>query len=132
MRAGSSFQFSILDKAKGFQVKNRDKKRKTEMFVWVFHRVTGLLLIAFLSVKFLTSFFLMTKNQKPNWALILHTNPLIDTVLIISVVYHALYGLRTVIIDLGLRKEKLLFWIFTVLGFLISAGLLVLYFTRDY
>jgi succinate dehydrogenase/fumarate reductase cytochrome b subunit len=102
------------------------------MFVWVFHRVTGLLLIAFLSVKFLTSFFLMTKNQKPNWALLLHTNPLIDTVLIISVVYHALYGLRTVILDLGLRKEKLLFWIFTVLGFLISAGLLVLYFTRDY
>lgn len=102
------------------------------MFVWVFHRVTGLLLIASLTVKFLTSFFLMTKNQKPNWALLLHTNPLIDTVLIISVVYHALYGLRTVIIDLGLRKEKLLFWIFTVLGFLISAGLLVLYFTRAY
>jgi len=102
------------------------------MFVWVFHRVTGLLLIGFLTVKFLTSFFLMTKNQKPDWALFLHTNPLIDTVLIISVVYHALYGLRTVIIDLGVRKEKLLFWIFTVLGTLITAGLLVLYFTRDY
>ncbi len=102
------------------------------MFVWVFHRVTGLLLIGFLAVKFLTSFFLMTKAQKPDWALLLHTNPLIDVVLIISVVYHALYGLRTVIIDLGLRKEKLLFWIFTVLGTLISAGLLVLYFTRNY
>jgi succinate dehydrogenase/fumarate reductase cytochrome b subunit len=102
------------------------------MFVWVFHRVTGLLLIGFLTVKFLTSFFLMTKGQKPDWALLLHTNPLIDVVLIISVVYHALYGLRTVIIDLGVRKEKLLFWIFTVLGSLITAGLLVLYFTRDY
>jgi len=102
------------------------------MFVWVFHRVTGLLLIGFLTVKFLTSFFLMTKAQKPDWALLLHTNPLIDVVLIISVVYHALYGLRTVIIDLGVRKEKLLFWIFTVLGTLITAGLLVLYFTRDY
>jgi succinate dehydrogenase/fumarate reductase cytochrome b subunit len=102
------------------------------MFVWVFHRVTGLLLIGFLTVKFLTSFFLMTKGQKPDWALLLHTNPLIDVVLIISVVYHALYGLRTVIIDLGVRKEKLLFWIFTILGFLITAGLLVLYFTRDY
>ncbi len=102
------------------------------MFVWVFHRVTGLLLIGFLAVKFLTSFFLMTKAQKPDWALLLHTNPLIDVVLIISVVYHALYGLRTVIIDLGVRKEKLLFWIFTVLGTLITAGLLVFYFTRDY
>jgi len=105
---------------------------KTEMFVWVFHRVTGLLLIGFLGVKFLTSFFLMTKDTKPDWALFLHTNPLIDAVLIISVVYHALYGLRTVILDLGLRREKLLFWIFTVLGTVVSAALLVLYFARDY
>ena len=38
------------------------------MFIWVFHRVTGLLLIVLLAVKFLTSFFLMTKTQKPDWA----------------------------------------------------------------
>jgi hypothetical protein len=37
-----------------------------------------------------------------------------------------------VIIDAGLRKEKLLFWIFTLLGILLSAGLLVLYYTRNY
>lgn len=102
------------------------------MFVWIFHRISGLLLIALLSFKFLTSFFLMTKQQKPDWALVLHTNPLIDTLLIITVVYHALYGLRTVIIDLGVKREKLLFWVFTLLGLLLSGGLLVLYFTRDY
>ncbi len=102
------------------------------MFVWIFHRISGLLLILLLSLKFLTSFFLMTKEQKPDWALVLHTNPITDTLLIISIVYHALYGLRTVIIDLGVRKEKQLFWIFTFLGFLLSAALLVLYFTRDY
>lgn len=102
------------------------------MFVWVFHRISGLLLIVFLAIKFITSFFLMTKEQKPDWALVLHTNPFIDTLLIISVVYHALYGLRTVIIDMGVRKEKLLFWVFTALGTLLSAGLLVIYFTRNY
>lgn len=102
------------------------------MFVWIFHRVSGLLLIILLGLKFLTSFFLMTKQQKPDWALVLHTNPITDTLLIISIVYHALYGLRTVIIDLGVRKEKQLFWIFTLLGFVLSAALLVLYFTRDY
>jgi succinate dehydrogenase/fumarate reductase cytochrome b subunit len=102
------------------------------MFVWVFHRVTGLLLIVLLSVKFLTSFFLMTKQQKPDWALVLHTNPLVDSLLLVSVVFHGLYGLRTIIIDSGVRKEKLLFWIFTILGVVLSGALLVLMFTRNY
>jgi succinate dehydrogenase cytochrome b556 subunit len=102
------------------------------MFVWVFHRISGLLLILLIGIKLLTSFFLMTKEQKPDWALVLHTNPFIDTLLIISVVFHALYGLRTVAIDLGLRKEKLLFWVSTVLSLVLSALLLALYFTRNY
>lgn len=102
------------------------------MFVWILHRVSGLLLIFLLGVKFLTSFFLMTKDQKPDWALVLHTNPFVDTILIVSVIFHAFYGLRTVIMDLGARKEKLLFWLFTLLGVIFSAALLVVYFTRNY
>jgi succinate dehydrogenase/fumarate reductase cytochrome b subunit len=74
----------------------------------------------------------MTKQQKPDWALVLHTNPLIDTLLIISVVFHAFYGLRTVIIDAGVRKEKLLFWIFTLLGVGVTTFLLIIYYTRNY
>jgi succinate dehydrogenase/fumarate reductase cytochrome b subunit len=102
------------------------------MFIWVFHRVSGLVLIILLVLKFVTAFFLMTKGQKPDWALLLHTNPLTDTFLIVAGVYHAFYGLRTIVIDLGLRKEKLLFWVFTALGTLITVSLLVLYYTRDY
>jgi succinate dehydrogenase/fumarate reductase cytochrome b subunit len=94
--------------------------------------VTGLLLIGLLAIKFLTSFFLMTKAQKPDWALLLHTNPLTDTFLIVAGVYHAFYGLRTIVIDLGVRKEKALFWIFTSLGTLVTAALLVIYYTRNY
>lgn len=102
------------------------------MFVWIFHRISGLLLILLLGLKLLTSFFLMTKAQKPDWALVLHTNPLSDSLLIVLIVFHALYGLRTVIIDLGVRKEKLLFWIFTLLSLAISAFLIIVYFTRNY
>ncbi len=102
------------------------------MFVWVFHRLSGLLLILLLGVKFLTSFFLMTRHGKPDWALALHTNSLIDALLIVCIVHHALYGLRTVILDLGVRREKELFWVFTALGFVLSAALLAVYFTRDY
>lgn len=102
------------------------------MFVWIFHRLSGLILILLLGLKFVTSFFLMTKAQKPDWALVLHTNPFSDTLLIILIVFHAFYGLRTVIIDLGVRKEKLLFWIFTLLSLVMSVFLLVVYFTRNY
>jgi succinate dehydrogenase/fumarate reductase cytochrome b subunit len=108
------------------------KQGNHSMFVWIFHRISGLLLILLLGVKFFTSFFLMTKEQKPDWALVLHVNPFLDTLLIISVVFHALYGLRTVVIDLGLRKEKLLFWVATILSLVLSAFLLILYFTRNY
>jgi succinate dehydrogenase/fumarate reductase cytochrome b subunit len=102
------------------------------MFIWVFHRVSGLLLILLLALKFVTSFFLMTKGQKPDWALLLHTNPLTDSFLIVAGVYHAFYGLRTIIIDLGVRQEKKLFWIFTALGTLVCAALLIIYYTRNY
>jgi succinate dehydrogenase/fumarate reductase cytochrome b subunit len=102
------------------------------MFIWVFHRLSGLLLILLLGLKFFTSFFLMTKTQKPDWAIVLHANPLTDTLLIILGVYHAFYGLRTVLIDLGLRKEKIMFWVFTGLGTAATAALLLIYFTRNY
>ena len=102
------------------------------MFIWVFHRVSGLFLIVLLAIKFITSFFLMTKAQKPDWALVLHTNPLTDTLLIIAVVYHAFFGLRTIIMDMGYKNEKLLFRVFTLLGTVACALLLILYFTRDY
>ena len=102
------------------------------MFVWVFHRISGLMLILIFGIKIITSLFLMTKGQKPDWALVLHTNPFSDTLLIIFAAFHAIYGLRTVIIDLGLRKEKLLFWISTILGVVVTTLLLVFYFTRDY
>ncbi|MFQ6082292.1 MAG: hypothetical protein ACE5WD_02900 [Candidatus Aminicenantia bacterium] len=102
------------------------------MFVWVFHRISGLLLIVLLGIKFFTSFFLMTKDQKPDWALALHTNPLTDILLIITVVFHAMYGLRTVIYDLGVKKEKLLFWVFTLLSIILSTLLIIVYLTRNY
>jgi succinate dehydrogenase/fumarate reductase cytochrome b subunit len=102
------------------------------MFVWVFHRVSGLLLIVLLTLKFFTSFFMMTKDKKPDWAIVLHANPLSDTLLIVLAVFHGLYGVRTILMDLGARREKLLFRIFTALAVVLSAALLAVYYTRNY
>ncbi|OGP81787.1 MAG: hypothetical protein A2V87_11315 [Deltaproteobacteria bacterium RBG_16_58_17] len=98
------------------------------MFIWLFHRISGAILIVLFSIKILTSFFLFTKDKKPDWALSLHRQPVLDILILILFTFHSLYGLRTIAIDLGYRKEKQLFWIANVAAALISAALIILYF----
>ena len=98
------------------------------MFIWLFHRISGVILIVLFSIKILTSFFLFTKDKKPDWALSLHRQPVLDVLILILFTFHSLYGLRTIAIDLGYRKEKQLFWIANVVATVISAALLILYF----
>ena len=100
------------------------------MFVWIFHRVSGLLLIVLLGLKMLTGLFMMTKEAKPDWALALHVNALTDILLIALLVFHASYGLRTMVYDLGVKHEKALFWIFSGLAAAASVLLAVLYLGR--
>ena len=98
------------------------------MFIWLFHRISGVALIVLFGIKILTSFFLFTKDQKPDWALSLHRHPVLDILILILFTFHSLYGLRTVVIDLGYRKEKQLFWVANVAAAVISVALIVLYF----
>jgi succinate dehydrogenase/fumarate reductase cytochrome b subunit len=98
------------------------------MFIWLFHRISGVTLIILFSIKILTSYFLFTKDKKPDWALSLHRNPVLDILILILFTFHSMYGLRTVAIDLGYRKEKELFWIANVAAALISVVLVILYF----
>jgi succinate dehydrogenase/fumarate reductase cytochrome b subunit len=98
------------------------------MFIWLFHRISGVTLIILFSIKILTSFFLFTKDKKPDWALSLHRHPILDILILILFTFHSMYGLRTVAIDLGYRKEKELFWIANVAAAVISVALVILYF----
>jgi succinate dehydrogenase/fumarate reductase cytochrome b subunit len=102
------------------------------MFVWVVHRVSGSLLIVLLGLKLATGFSLMTRDAKPEWALALHVTPIADVTLIILLVFHAAYGLRTIIHDLGVSRDRALFWSTTALAVAASAALLSLYYTRNY
>jgi len=101
------------------------------MFVWVFHRGLGAPPYrAFFSWHQIL-YLVLPDDQRPEAGLGArpHTNKLTDSLLIILVVYDALYGMRTVIMDMGLAGEAS-FLVFTILGVVLSAGLLVLYFTR--
>ena len=97
------------------------------MFIWFFHRISGVSLMILFSIKILTAFFLFTKDKKPDWSLILHRQPVLDILIFILFTFHSMYGLRTIAIDLGYRKEKQLFWLSNVVAALISLILIFLY-----
>jgi succinate dehydrogenase/fumarate reductase cytochrome b subunit len=71
----------------------------------------------------------LPKDNRPDWALSLHRNPVIDVLIVVLFTFHSIYGIRTVIIDLGFRKEKFLFWVSNIFAALISA-VLIYFFIR--
>jgi succinate dehydrogenase/fumarate reductase cytochrome b subunit len=99
------------------------------MFIWLFHRISGVALIILFGSKLLTSFFLFTKDKKPDWALSLHRHPVIDVLIIILFIFHSIYGLRTIALDLGYRDEKKLF-LFSNLAATVLSLLLVYFYFR--
>jgi succinate dehydrogenase/fumarate reductase cytochrome b subunit len=98
------------------------------MFIWLFHRISGASLIILIGIKIFTSYLLFTKDKKPDWALSLHRNPVLDVLILILFTFHSIYGLRTVAIDLGYKKEKQLFLVSNIVASLIAAVLIYFYF----
>ena len=97
------------------------------MFIWLFHRISGVSLIVLFGIKITTSFFLYTKDKKPDWALSLHRQPVLDVLILVLFTFHSIYGLRTIVMDLGYRNEKRLFFLSNTVASIISAVLIYLY-----
>lgn len=92
------------------------------MFPYYFIRFSGPLLLILVGLKILSGYSLVGKIQGISWLTNLHVNETLDLLLLFVFIFHALYGLRLFLIDLGMvKKEKLLFWVFTI----ISAGLFI-------
>lgn len=93
------------------------------MFPYYFIRFSGPVLLILVGVKILSGYALIGKIGGITWLADLHQNRAFDIFLLFLFIFHACYGLRLFLIDLGMmKKEKSLFWIFTI----ISAGLFVL------
>jgi succinate dehydrogenase cytochrome b556 subunit len=98
------------------------------MFIWLFHRISGVCLIVLFGIKILTSYFLFNQDKKPDWALSLHRQPVVDVLILVLFTFHSIYGIRTIVMDLGYRDEKRLFLVSNAAASLISAILLYIYF----
>lgn len=83
------------------------------MFIWLFHRISGLALILLIGVKILSGYALtgdIELSPTDEW----HINRAIDIAVLFLFIFHSFYGIRTIIIDLGVKRERLLFWIFNI------------------
>jgi len=102
------------------------------VFVWIFHRISGLLLIVLLAFQFCTGLVQASSAQTESLktAAALHQHAAVNCLLVFLVIFHGLYGLRTILLDLGMRRERLLFWSCTLLGTVAFTAFLVFYFTE--
>ena len=93
------------------------------MFPYYFIRFSGPLLFILVGLKILSGYSLTGKITGIYWLPGLHESRALDFLLLLLFIFHALYGLRLFLIDLGMmRRENLLFWVSTLVG----VGLFVL------
>jgi succinate dehydrogenase/fumarate reductase cytochrome b subunit len=101
------------------------------VFVWLFHRVSGLLLVVLLPVQIASGIFqggATDLDTARAWG-DLHAQALLNCLLAFLVIFHGLYGVRALLLDMGIKREKPLFWICTLLGAVLFGGFLFLFFT---
>ncbi len=108
---------------------------KTGMWAWVGHRLTGLVLVAyvFLHLSFISTASMAEGGADFDALMETTSQPLfvaMDFLLVIVVIYHAMNGLRVVLFDLGvgIRRQKLVFWItMAISAVLIVGGMLAIW-----
>jgi succinate dehydrogenase cytochrome b556 subunit len=100
------------------------------VFVWLFHRISGVFLIVLLAAQLFTGFFQASASNAESVRTVaaLHKHAFLNVVLVFCVIFHGLYGVRTIILDLGVKQERLLFWCCTVLGSVLFVAFLICYF----
>ena len=86
------------------------------MWSWVLHRITGIAIFFFLLVHVLDTSLIRVSPEAYNAVLGTYKNPLMglgETVLVAAIVFHALNGLRIILIDVwskGAQFQRQMFW----------------------
>ena len=96
------------------------------MGTWLVNRISGLLMIILLGTKLVSGLFLLPEED-PDWALTLHRQVVLDIMLIFLLCLHACFGLKTILFEIGLFKEKLLTYSAAVISLVLSVIAVILY-----
>ena len=98
------------------------------MWSWVLHRITGVAIFFFLLVHVLDTSLVRISPEAYNSVINEYKTPILglgEIALVAAIGFHALNGLRIILIDFwsaGTRHQRLLFWIVIVLWIVLLAG----------
>lgn len=98
------------------------------MWSWVLHRITGISIFFFLLVHVLDTSLIRVSPEAYDAVLGTYKNPIMglgETVLVAAIVFHALNGLRIILIDVwskGAQYQKQMFWVVIGLWLVLLAG----------
>ena len=100
------------------------------MWSWVLHRITGVAIFFFLLVHILDTSLVRVSPEAYNAVIDQYKTPIMglgEAGLVAAIGFHALNGLRIILIDFwgwGTKHQKLMFWIVIALWVVLMAGFL--------
>ena len=98
------------------------------MWSWVLHRITGVAIFFFLLVHVLDTALIRVSPEAYNAVMSTYKNPIMglgETALVAGIAFHALNGLRIILVDYwskGTKYQRVLFWIVIVLWAVVMLG----------
>lgn len=98
------------------------------MWSWVLHRITGVAIFFFLLVHILDTALVRLSPAAYNAVIGTYKNPIMgvgEIALVGAIVFHALNGLRIILVDMwskGVKYQRVMFWVVIALWVVLMAG----------
>ena len=101
---------------------------KVGMWSWVLHRITGVAIFFFLLVHVLDTSLVRLSPEAYNAVINTYKTPIIGLAelgLVAAILYHALNGLRVILIDFwckGVKYQNVMWWVVLAIAFVVFAA----------
>ena len=98
------------------------------MWSWVLHRITGVAIFFFLLVHILDTALVRVSPEAYNAVMSTYKNPIMglgELVLVGAIIFHALNGLRIILVDFwskGVKYQRYMFWAVIGVWVVLMAG----------